>query len=392
MLSRVLVPGTVQVLTVSLCTKNDGIRTPRLNLHHDQLSPLGAVTMSKISNRRRSRIFNRHKIIWLVIAALCLHVSLSYVVIPRHKSSKLESQPESIARDARVVTPISILTSLFLPHVSVALETKGTAFGVALNKYFPGALPTSVIGRRIVEVLRNRNYNPRNSVIASSLCVDEINDSHTSLILQLENALVDTKNIGVFHLGGLGGLPFVGVTGFGAFVQHCPDHGKLLVVFGPHVGISESGTLGKIKRIGMEAETASCGAAMAAYRAISSRTTKKSNLKSDLDFQQEYIIENLEKKLKELADEEQTGDDSSIALVTGKMYDLILEMLKDEIDTITSKSGFWEKVTEITLLGGIIINRSASEGEDCFQALSMKTLTATGESSIYDEAFGALSK
>jgi len=347
--------------------------------------------MPLVNHRRRSKMF-RHRIIWFIIAFLCLHVSLSYVVLPRHTSSKIEEvQPESIARQARIITPISIFTSLFHPHASAAIETEDTAFGVSVEKYFPGALRSSLIGRRVIRALRNRDYNPRNTLIGSSVCVDEINEHPNSLLLQLESSLVDAKNAGIFHLGGLGGLPFVGVTGFGAFVQHCPDQGKLVVVFGPHIGISESGQLGKIKRTGMKGETASCGAAMAAYQAISNGTAKKDNSRKGLDFQQEYIIENLKKKLKTLAKEEETGGDRSIALVTGKMYDLIWEMLKSEIDIITSTSGFWDKVNEITLLGGIIINRSASIGEDCFQALNMRTITERGETSIYNEVFGDLS-
>ena len=39
-----------------------------------------------------------------------------------------------------------------------------------------------------------------------------------------------------FSLGGLGGLPFAGKSGFRAYLHHCPDNGKLLVMFAPHVG------------------------------------------------------------------------------------------------------------------------------------------------------------
>lgn len=53
-----------------------------------------------------------------------------------------------------------------------------------------------------------------------------------------------------FNLGGLAGVPFVGKTGFGAFSHHVPVDGNILIVFGPHVGISPEGELGKTKRIG----------------------------------------------------------------------------------------------------------------------------------------------
>ena len=82
----------------------------------------------------------------------------------------------------------------------------------------------------------------------------------------------NSKVGGIFHLGGLGGLPFVGVSGIDALVQHCPSpepDGKLVMIFGPHVGILEKGELGKVMRTGMDTKSASCGAAMAAYQAIS---------------------------------------------------------------------------------------------------------------------------
>ena len=51
-------------------------------------------------------------------------------------------------------------------------------------------------------------------------------------------------------LGGLGGLPFVGKTGFKAYSHHVPHDGNLFIVFAPHVGIADDGLIGKISRAG----------------------------------------------------------------------------------------------------------------------------------------------
>jgi hypothetical protein len=48
----------------------------------------------------------------------------------------------------------------------------------------------------------------------------------------------------VFHMGGLGGIPFTGKTGFNAFSSHVPDHGNLFVLMAPHVGVSRSAKIG----------------------------------------------------------------------------------------------------------------------------------------------------
>lgn len=51
-------------------------------------------------------------------------------------------------------------------------------------------------------------------------------------------------------MGGLGGLPFVGKVGFGAYSHHVPKDGDLFILFAPHVGLSPDGTVGKYARIG----------------------------------------------------------------------------------------------------------------------------------------------
>jgi hypothetical protein len=38
-------------------------------------------------------------------------------------------------------------------------------------------------------------------------------------------------------MGGLGGLPFVGKTGFKAYSSHVPKDGHIFILFAPHVGI-----------------------------------------------------------------------------------------------------------------------------------------------------------
>ena len=55
---------------------------------------------------------------------------------------------------------------------------------------------------------------------------------------------------------------------------------------------------------------------------------------------------------------EAQGGDDTIALVTRNMYDLVWDLIKIEVDSVTSKADFWKNINEVTLLGGYIINRS----------------------------------
>ena len=84
-----------------------------------------------------------------------------------------------------------------------------------------------------------------NTLFASSVCVDEINHMETSLNNRLKDYWGEC-----FYMGGLGGLPFIGKVGFGAYAAHVPKGGNLFVLCAPHVGITPDGTIGKYARDG----------------------------------------------------------------------------------------------------------------------------------------------
>jgi len=72
----------------------------------------------------------------------------------------------------------------------------------------------------------------------------------------------------VFNLGGIGGIPFVGKTGFTAFSHHVPDDGNLFVVYAPNIGISPNGEVGKLLRDGQHKLTMTCSSAIKAYNSV----------------------------------------------------------------------------------------------------------------------------
>ena len=306
------------------------------------------------------------------------------------------------ARQARIMSPMAALMAYNLQVPKAFAEEEddeeilsSKKFKGAVKKYFPGASTSSDVTLRLARALRDRGYNERNTLLGASLCSDEINDTPVSLINALQSKLLETRDGGVFNLGGLGGLPFVGTSGFGAFTSHCPENGKVVIVFGPHVGVSNDGVVGKVERVGKETPSTSCGAAVGAYKAISANKIPPiDSPPGSEDFQEEFIISNLRTRLSNLVELEKSGNDGAVAYVTDQMYDLVWQIMKGEVEAFTTKKGFWDKISEVTLLGGIVINRGHGErlegGDDLFQPLLLTTVAKNGETNIYQEVFGDL--
>ena len=306
-----------------------------------------------------------------------------------------EPEPTISARNARIIGPLgALMTPIFGVADQAFAASSAENFNAALRNYFPGSLSNSELAYRITETLRLRGYSEMNTLIGSSFCSDEINDTSASLAAVLAQKLGSLQVGGVFNLGGLGGLPFVGTSGFGAFASHCPTNGKIVIVFGPHVGISNDGVVGKVERIGKSNPSTSCGAAVGAYKALLAGTVDFNAKPGTTDFQEEYIIQNLKNKLGVLADVESRGNDDAIAFVTRQMYQLVWEIVRDNVEKFTSQPGFWDKCSEVTLLGGILVNRGHGDGliggDDLFQPLLLTTVAAAGETNIYGDVFGDL--
>ena len=85
----------------------------------------------------------------------------------------------------------------------------------------------------------------------------------------------------MFPLGGLAGLPFTGLTGWGAFSHHVPKDGNIVVLYAPHVGLNTKGVVGKVDRPGQANETSACGASIGAYNHLNKDDTSGRRLEGD---------------------------------------------------------------------------------------------------------------
>ena len=136
----------------------------------------------------------------------------------------------------------------------------------AQRRFFPGAMLSSDVDEAVRRTLSSRGYTPANTLFGHSVCSDEVNAKAEQLV----NLMVSRWGEG-FTLGGLGGLPFAGKSGFRAYLHHAPDSGRLLIMFAPHVGIDSEGRVGALQREGQTALSKACGAALGAYKAIQSK-------------------------------------------------------------------------------------------------------------------------
>ncbi|WP_375583236.1 hypothetical protein [Cyclobacterium xiamenense] len=173
-------------------------------------------------------------------------------------------------------------------------------------------------------------------LMATSVCSDDINVPSTTFF----NVL-----FGPFVMGGLGGIPFVGKTGMTAYAHHIPDEGSAFIFYGPHIGITLDGELGKMYRPRMEAKGNSCGALMLALDRF--RTDGYTPLLNEDDYQQMKLEESLLPYRAEIL-----ASENPPKAITEATYRIIDQKIRQYLKTC--KDEF--HVKRVTLLGGIIIN------------------------------------
>ena len=195
-------------------------------------------------------------------------------------------------------------------------------------------------------------------LMATSVCSDDINVPSTTFF----NVL-----FGPFVMGGLGGLPFVGQTGMTAFAHHIPDNGSAFIFYGPHIGITLEGDLGKMYRPRMEETGNSCGALMLALSRLENKDY--SPVMNDDDYQQMKLEESLLPYREKIL-----ASENPSKAITETTYEIIDQKVHEYIKSC--KNEF--HVDKITLLGGIIINTDYGLDDyfDArnFEVIDLKTL------------------
>mmetsp|Transcript_8195 Transcript_8195/g.22248 ORF Transcript_8195/g.22248 Transcript_8195/m.22248 type:complete len:197 (-) Transcript_8195:265-855(-) len=179
-----------------------------------------------------------------------------------------------------------------------------------------------------------------------------------------------------FHMGGLAGFAFGGVTSFGAMAAHIPQNGHCLIVYGPHVGIDDDGQFGKVHRRGQTESGPCCGSATAAAEYVSNVHSGKQDVNSipthsPLDAQQAWVDHCLLPYAERLA----TAQDPDIELPKAlfeSQDDLMMQIVKEGAKSVGNKDAL------IGVLGGIQVNTSI-QSHEYFQPLRFDLLNADGE-------------
>ncbi|MBO6535181.1 MAG: hypothetical protein JJ966_03090 [Balneolaceae bacterium] len=207
-----------------------------------------------------------------------------------------------------------------------------------IPQYFPNAVTIRELEDRIVRDFMDRHLELKSSIWATSLCSDEVSNMFPEFYHLFAGP-------GPFQLGGISGLPFTGVTGLKAFLSHVPTHGAAMILYGPHIGVSDDGRIGHVNRANQFASSTCCGSLHAALTAL--KEGKELPISNPLDYQQARVLNHLSQYRDEILSAEnplKKATDYAYEAIHKKVHD-ILEQVQDELEDI-----------RLYLLGGIVIN------------------------------------
>ncbi|SEM29790.1 hypothetical protein SAMN05216436_103136 [bacterium A37T11] len=207
-------------------------------------------------------------------------------------------------------------------------------------KEYPNARPGEEVTDTYLNFLADNHHCDLKKVLfATSLCCDDINVS------------TDFRRVLArpFNLGGLGGLPYAGFTGLVAYGHHIPDGGDAFIFYGPHIGITEEGELGKMRRPGQKGLTNSCGALMLALDRLTRTDEVYIPVGDEYDHQQTVLERTLMPfKQQILSAENPVKEITEVAyLVIERQIRYLLERTITEFNC-----------ERVFLLGGVIVNSS----------------------------------
>lgn len=216
----------------------------------------------------------------------------------------------------------------------------------SVRRWYPKALTSIDTVNRLLDTLEKQlGLKPHQLMHADSMCCDDVN--------AIQYPPRAYEMLGPFHLGGLDGYPFAGITGMNAFAHHVPEDGAVVIFYAPHIGITKDGNIGEISRIGQSDNSACCGAAKGALGKLINNQIIEGNINS-LDFQMNTIEQIfLHQKNRILKAENQIFEATEV------MY----EAIDDRIEVLIKETNYPCKY--VILVGAIFINGDKDMGSFC---------------------------
>ena len=247
-----------------------------------------------------------------------------------------------------------------------------------VKKFYPNAQTGAQVTETYLKFLQNEYHADLSKMLfATSLCCDDIN-------ISTDFRKVLTRP---FTMGGLGGLPYAGFTGMVAFAHHVPDSGEAFIFYGPHIGITDEGELGKMRRPGQQHLTNSCGALMLSLQRLQEKEGDNP-INLELDNQQlmlDHTIFPYKERILSASSPQQ------------EITEVIYEEIHKRIKRLVEMSKLEFNCDRIFLLGGIIINTSPEYNDAVevrnFEVVDIGELSSTvdySHSIMETEAFKSL--
>jgi len=174
-------------------------------------------------------------------------------------------------------------------------------------------------------------------------------------------------------MGGLAGVPFGGVTSFGAMAHHIPDGGSCLVIYGPHVGMDSKGNLGTVERRGRSHSGPCCGSACAAaayVSAVYAGFQKAAKPAPGNDIEQHFVGQLLLPHAERL--DKATHPQEELPRILYEENDRMIKKIVKKACKEVAGNG------KIALLGGIQINTPQGE-PDQFVPMNFELLNNKGD-------------
>jgi hypothetical protein len=210
-------------------------------------------------------------------------------------------------------------------------------FRKALDAYFPDAISEAAFVGSSYDSLEPQGFNNENTIACVGVCRDEITNS---LLEKIQKVWGEA-----FYFSSLGGMLFLGKTGFTAAQHHAPvDGGRERYVYFAmtHIAIDVEGDLGVCYRAGRPGSSGACGALIAFRQEM---LDGELSLELDLDdIEQSLLKHRLFGKIK-------YGDIPDLAILTKIAYGVILEDLEKLVELTVNTF-----VSDYAILTGIQIH------------------------------------
>ncbi|MEZ0610402.1 hypothetical protein ACAW74_17945 [Fibrella sp. WM1] len=212
-----------------------------------------------------------------------------------------------------------------------------------IRTWYPNATTTIDSVNKLIDFVEETlGLEPTQIMLADSICSDDVNS--------IQYPARAMEFLGPFKMGGLDGFPFTGLTGMGAFASHVPDSGAVFIYYGPHIGITKTGVIGEIHRLGQHKNSGCCGAAKGALAKLLANQIVEGNI-TELDYQMNTIEQILWKQKDRIVQAETPLFEAT---------EVIYEAIDKRINELVAQTNYTCKY--VILMGAVLINSDSDMG------------------------------